>query len=485
MSKPNGAILVVDDEPDMVSGFRRILRLDGYQIDSAETAKGLLSRSNWSDYFAIVLDRQLPDGNADELLPKLREVAPHASVIIVTGYANMDGALAALRHGAADYLIKPVNPDALRASLARIAARNAAKEDMRQSEERFQLMVDSVQDYAIFMLDAEGHIASWNKGAERIKGYAEEEILGKHFSIFYPQQDLDDGKPERELKVAVEVGRFEEEGLRLRKDGSTFYANVVITPLWDTQRRLVGFAKVTRDITERKRAQEKQLQSERLSGIGEAMAGLVHESRNALNTTQSALQMMERRIDDDSEMMTFIEGARDAQTTIERLFEEVREYAAPVVINHRNCNLTDLVEHTWQSLDASHNGRNVQLKHFPGEANPECDACHVKLGQVFRNLLENALAACDDPVEIEVRYTDASLHGRPAICVSVADNGPGLTLDQRARMFEAFFTTKTHGTGLGMAISKRIVEAHGGTIAAGDGAGRGAQIVITLPDKKS
>lgn len=120
MSETANSILVVDDEPNMVQGLRRILRLDGYHIDSAETAKGLLDRDNWSDYVAIILDRKLPDGTADELLPRLKELAPGAAVVIVTGVSDMDGALAALRHGAEDYLIKPVNPDALRAILKRI-----------------------------------------------------------------------------------------------------------------------------------------------------------------------------------------------------------------------------------------------------------------------------------------------------------------------------------------------------------------------------
>lgn len=485
MSEQTDSILIVDDEPDILQGLRRILRLDGYNVDMESTASGLLSHTNWSDYFAIILDRKLPDGMADELLPRLKELAPHAAIIIVTGYADMDGALTALRHEAADYLVKPVNPDALRVSLARIAERNATAERLRQSEVRFHLLVDGVQDYAIYMLDPDGNVVSWNDGAKRIKGYVDNEILGKHFSCFYTPQDLQDGKPARELTIATENGRYEEEGWRVRKDRSQFYANVVITPLWDQQHHLIGYAKVTRDITETKRAQAKLMQSERLSAIGEAMAGLVHESRNALNRTQSALRMIERRTKDKPELKQFFDGAREAQRDIQRLFEEVRQYAAPVRINPRPCNLVEVIDKTWERLIPVRDERTARVVHSCGGTCTDCDACDTTLSQVFRNVLENALSACKDPVAIDVQYSNAELNGQPAIRVAFCDNGPGVRPELRDQVFDAFFTTKTHGTGLGMAISKRVVEAHGGTIGLGDQDDHGAKFIITLPIKRS
>lgn len=484
MAEQHGSILVVDDEPDMLAGLGRILRLDGYKVELVETAKGLLARSNWSDYLAIILDRRLADGTADELLPKLNELAPDVPVVVVTGFADLDGALVALRYGAEDYLIKPVNPEALRATLRRIAERTNSANILQESEERFRLLVDGVKDYAIFMLDKHGHVASWNAGAERIKGYSNEEIVGKHFSCFYPAEDVQNDKPAVELEIALTAGRYEEEGWRVRKDGSRFYANVVITPILKDQ-RLSGFAKVTRDITEKKRAQEELLRSERLSGIGEAMAGLVHESRNALNVTQSALNMIERRTEGIVDVDTFIEGARDAQSVIQRLFDEVRVYSAPVIINHETCNVAELLEQTWKMLQAPNENTTSRLNQRTCEPPPECDACPIKLAQVFRNLFENSVAACDEPVEIEVDYKHTEVRGNPALRVVVTDNGPGLNAEQRAQIFEAFYTTKTHGTGLGLAISKRIIEAHGGTITLGDANGSGAQFIITLPIKKS
>src|SRR5215218_6303768 len=137
-----------------------------------------------------------------------------------------------------------------------VTERKRAEEALRRNEERFRLLVEGVKDYAIFMLDPEGKVASWNEGAHRIKGYSQQEILGRHFSVFYPEEDLKRSKPERELEIAQEKGTYEEEGWRVRKDGTRFWASVSITALWDEAGGLRGFAKVTRDITERKRAEE-------------------------------------------------------------------------------------------------------------------------------------------------------------------------------------------------------------------------------------
>ena len=159
-----------------------------------------------------------------------------------------------------------------------------AQEALRQSEERFRLLVEGVRDYAIFMLDPTGHIVSWNSGAQLIKGYAPHEIIGRHFSIFYPPEDIRDGKPERELRIATTEGRYEEEGWRLRKDGSRFWANVLITALFDEHGQLQGFAKVTRDMTERKKAEEQREQ------LREHEQQLLHE-REARAQMEAAEQM--------------------------------------------------------------------------------------------------------------------------------------------------------------------------------------------------
>src|SRR5215213_4240927 len=167
--------------------------------------------------------------------------------------------------------------------------RRTPDESLRQNEEHFRLLVEGVKDYAIFMLDPEGRIASWNAGAENIKGYQAQEIIGRHFSTFYPPEAIARGWPEHELVVAQQEGRFEDEGWRVRKDGSTFWANVVITPLYDRERRLRGFAKVTRDMTERKRIEALEASNAQKNQF---LAMLSHELRNPLAPIRNALEVM-------------------------------------------------------------------------------------------------------------------------------------------------------------------------------------------------
>ena len=488
MNKHTGSILIVDDEPDMIRGLRRILQLDGYHVDDTENAAGLFARHNWSDYLAIILDRKLPDAMADEFLPKLKQLAPDASIIIITGYADLDSAIAALRQGAADYLTKPVNPAALRASLARASERQKTLAALRKSEERLSMAVRATND-AIWDCDLVAGTTWWNETYNELFGERPPETADS-WQWWVDHIHPDDRQRVHESLRAFGQGtggddRWIEHYRYQRTDGS--YAHVIDRALRarDAAGKPVRILGAMFDITELREAQERLLQAERLSAIGAAMAGLVHESRNALNVTQSSLRMIERRTKQLPEFKPILDGAREAQQEIQRLFEEVRQYAAPLVVQHQPCNLVELVETTWKKLAPIREGRTARLVQHHEHIQPECDACHNTLGRAFRNILENALTACADPLRIDVHYRAATLHGKPAIRVTVSDNGPGLTPEQRKRIFDAFYTTKTHGTGLGMAISQRIVEAHGGSIAVGNRNSDGAEFLLTLPVKKS
>ncbi|HXD47531.1 MAG TPA: PAS domain S-box protein, partial [Gemmatimonadaceae bacterium] len=181
-----------------------------------------------------------------------------------------------------------------------LTARRAAEEELRQSDERFRLLVQSVKDYAIFMLDPTGHIATWNEGAQRIKGYTEDEIIGKHFSIFYPPEDIASGKLERELDIATKTGQYAEEGWRVRKDGTKFWASVVITALRGARGELAGFAKVTRDLTERRVAQELEIRNKEALAANRAksefLAAMSHELRTPLNAIGGYTQLLQMQI---------------------------------------------------------------------------------------------------------------------------------------------------------------------------------------------
>ncbi|MBI3864140.1 MAG: response regulator [Planctomycetia bacterium] len=353
------AVLVVEDNADASRNLADILELDGYVARTAGTFAEALVRDDWNELLAIILDRRLPDGTADEVLPRLRELAPSVPVIIVTGFADVEGTIAALRQGAQDYLIKPIDPDLLRARLARIVESRRDKEELRQAQERL-------------------------------------------------------------------------------------------------------------------------LQSERLAAIGQMMAGLAHESRNALQRSQACLEMLKLEVKDQPAVLDLIARIQNAQDHLHQLYEEVRDYAAPIRLKRENHDLLAILNDTWEHLAAQRNGRDARLELHAADANHNCSVDRFAVEQVFRNVLENSLNACRDPVRIHAGFRVAEIAGQPAFEISLADNGPGLSPDARYKIFEPFFTTKTKGTGLGMAIVRRIVEAHGGQIAVGRSS-PGAEIVIKLP----
>jgi YD repeat-containing protein len=229
-----------------------------------------------------------------------------------------------------------------------------------------------------------------------------------------------------------------------------------------------------------KEAQKKALQAERLAAIGEMVAGLAHESRNVLQRSEGCLERLTWRLQDQPEALDLLARVQHAHADLRHLFEDVRAYAGPVHLDVMGCSLADVWREAWAELAEQRAGRDAQL-HEEIDPEPECHADTFRLQQVFRNIFDNSLAACADPVRIEVCCTPATLAGRPAWSVSVHDNGPGLTPEQGAKIFEPFYTTKPKGTGLGMAIARRIIEAHGGLVQVGDGRRPGAEIVITLP----
>jgi signal transduction histidine kinase len=230
-----------------------------------------------------------------------------------------------------------------------------------------------------------------------------------------------------------------------------------------------------------KHAREQALQAARLAGIGQMMAGLAHESGNALARSQACLEMLALEVQDRPEALDLIQRIQKAQDHLRQLYEEVRSYAAPVRLERETWDVRAVWRQAWANLAVQRQGRDAELREETAGVDPCCAVDHFRLEQVFRNMFENSLAACRDPVRLTAACSGADLGDRPALQVVVRDNGPGLSAEQRQRIFDPFYTTKTKGTGLGMAIAKRIVEAHGGLIAVGDGAGPGAEIHIILP----
>jgi len=487
-------ILVIEDDEDTRANLCDILELDSYRVETAGTVSAALDRTNWAEISIIILDYRLPDGNAETLLPRLRELAPRAAVIVSTGVAGLAGAILAVRQGAADYIVKPIDTDALRASLARIAERQKLARAKERSEAAFRTLVETAP-CLIVILRRDHTILYFSSFAERLTGYAAKEVLGQeYYSIFVPDPVLRESISQVKNSILAGIPSRGLEYPILCKDGTQRWM------VWNTE-LLTGYEDepailaVGQDITSLKRAQEKALQSERLAAIGQMMTGLAHESGNALARSQACLEMLAFAVEDQPKALNLITRIQSAQDHLRQLYEEVRNYAAPIKLELEVWNVPAIWRQAWENLAVSRQGKAATLTEDLGSLNLKLKVDQFRLGQVFRNILDNALAACAEPIHIHVACTQTVSDGLPAIQLAFRDNGPGLTAEQRQRIFEPFFTTKTKGTGLGMAIARRIVEAHGGQLAVGANPpsslakggperGGGTEILVILPCKK-
>jgi two-component system, LuxR family, sensor kinase FixL len=492
-------VLVVDDDPDTRSNLTDILELDGYQIETAGAIAETLRRTDLPGFFAIVLDRRLSDGTAEELFPSLKQRAPEAAIIIVTGYSDLSGAIAAIREGAADYILKPVNPELIRSRLTGLAERRRAAEeinrlntDVRRRVTELQTLLDVIPIGIAIADDPECRRIRVNRplaGLLRLDRSAnaslnallEGQPLFRAFrhGTAIPAERL----PLQQAAARGMEGRGVEFDV-IPLDGETVNLYGYAAPLLDEQGRPRGAVGAFVDMTERKKQQERALQNERLAAIGQMVTGLAHESGNALARSQSCLEMLAWEVEDRPEAQDLIRRIQNAQDHLKQLYEEVRGYAAPLKLDREEWNLSQIWRQTWENLTVARQGRDALLSEHTGGIDLLCQVDAFRLDQVFRNVMENSLAACRGAVRIEISCTATTLAGRPAICLSLRDNGPGLTAEQRRRIFEPFFTTRAKGTGLGMAIARRIVEAHGGHIAVGP-ATTGAEIVLTIPREAS
>ena len=475
-----GLILVIEDDPDAQANLRGILEMDGHAIEAVRSMKEALVHSRIAQTQVILLDRRLPEGNALKFLPRLRERAPEAVIVIVTAQSDREGVIEALRHGAADYVVKPVNPDSLRIRIGRLLEQRRLTLAEERSDSVFRNLVEAAECMIVMLRPDDHAILYFSPFGEQLTGYPADEVMGRSFpDILIPEPERPElmecchqalaGAPQRAIESKV-----------LCRDGSIrmVLRNVRCLPDYDGSPALLV---VDHDITELKAAQERALRSERMAAIGQMCAGLAHESRNALQRSQACLEMLALRLDDRPQALNLIVRIQQAQDDLHRLYEDVREYAAPVKLFLRDCNLTEIWRRAWSHLEPLRRGRQATLREPSNGPNLVCQADAFRLEQVFRNILDNALAACTEDPEIQITGSATWLDGRLALRIAVRDNGPGLSPEQRDKIFDSFYTTKTRGTGLGMAIVKRIVEAHGGHVSVGDIKGRGAEIVLTLP----
>jgi PAS domain S-box-containing protein len=361
-----------------------------------------------------------------------------------------------------------------------ITRQHAADEALRQSEQRFRLLVDAVQDYAIFMLDPEGRIASWNPGAQRSKGYSADEIVGQHFRVFYPGDQQHARHPEHELEIALRDGHYEEEGWRIRQDGTRFWAQVAITAVRDETGRHLGFAKVTRDVTERLRAAEAlQAANERLQEIADDQAQFLavtaHELRGPVGVIGMSAETLREHWSalDETERDEFLTSMSSNATQVNRLLSDLltasRLQARSLDMAPERIDVRQHLSVLAATLRKAHPQAVVLLD---GDLDATILADPGRLTQAMDNLLTNALRHGRSPVRVDVRARGT------AVDILVGDAGDGVAPDMRDRLFERFATGSRGGTGLGLHIVRELARAHGGD-ASYDA---GAQVfVLSLP----
>jgi hypothetical protein len=349
----------------------------------------------------------------------------------------------------------------------------------RQSEVTFRNLVEAAR-CVIVILRADRSVAYFGPFAEQLTGYRITEVLGRdYFSLFLTAHDQDGVGKEFQRILDGGSPTIGYENQLVCRDGQRR------SILWNAQRLddyegQPAVLAVGHDISDLKRAQEQVLQSERLAAIGQTVAGLAHESRNAFQRSQACLEMLALELEGRPSELELVERIQRALDHLHHLYEEVRDYAAPIMLDRQPCNLAHLWRDAWSHLELMRQQKSVELHDETSPPVLTCVADPFQIGQVFRNVLENAISACPEAGRITIIGRETMCEGQPGIEVLVRDNGPGIPPSVKDRVFDPFFTTKTKGTGLGMAIAKRIVEAHGGQIAIGDRS-PGAEIAITLP----
>jgi PAS domain S-box-containing protein len=374
-----------------------------------------------------------------------------------------------------------------------ITDRNMAAEALKESERHFRLLVSGVTDYALYMLDPTGIVTNWNAGGQRIKGYRPEEIIGQHFSRFYSAADQAAGRPARALQLAVENGRYEEDGWRVRKDGTFFWASVVIDPIRDEDGKLLGFAKITRDISERREAQlnlekiQRQLaESQKLDALGQLTGGVAHDFNNLLMIISGNLHTLRKIAGNDAKGLRAVQAIETASQRGASLTRQLLTFARRQSVNPQTVDPADRIRSVREVLDAALGG-SVQLviDVADGIWPVMVDAAEFETALV--NLVINARDAMPDGGSVTVRasntYIDDGKRKGDHVAVKVEDTGVGIAPDIVVKVFDPFFTTKAVGKGTGLGLSQVHGFAHqaGGTVTVASELGKGTAFTICLP----
>jgi PAS domain S-box-containing protein len=508
-TEPIANILIVDDDAKTLLAMEALLSGRGRRIVTASSGPEALRWLLRQDFALILLDVRMPEMDGFETADLIRQSdrLRHIPIIFLSAIDTLEADVyRGAAKGAVDYLFKPVVSDVLKSKVSVFVDlfhinERLKQKAIQQSEERFRLLVESMQDYAIFMLDPDGRVTSWNTGAEKIEGFTHQEIVGEPFARFYTEEDQAEGLPAQALRYAAQSGRSEQEGWRVRKDGGRFWANTIISSLLDERENLVGFSVVTRDLTDRKRVEELLRESEaklrkqaqeleqqliasgRLVSLGVVTASMAHEFNNPLGIVMGFTQELLSEAEPDSRNHQALKIIDEETRRCQRIIQELLQFARP-----RNADLcpTDIklaIEKTMKMVNNRLYKQSIEPRIIIDEKLPMIAADPQQLEQVLVNLFLNAIDAMPNggvlTIEAALCPPDG---GAPMVAITVKDDGTGIDEGDLEKIFQPFFSAKKgKGIGLGLSICERIIQNHGGKIMVDSKLGEGTIFKIQLP----
>ena len=531
-NEPIANILVVDDDPKTLLGMEALLAGPGRNIVTVDSGRTALRALLRQDFVLILLDVRMPEMDGFETATLIRQNKRfrYTPIIFLSAIDTLASDVSkGVTSGAVDYLFKPVVPEILRTKvgvfvdLFRMSER-LKEQAVRQSEERFRLVIESLQDYAVFMMDPEGRVNMWNLGAERISGWQQEDVIGQNFMRHYVAGGHGNHDSARVLLRAASEGRYEEESWHVRKDGSKFWGNLIVTPVRDDDGKLIGFSSITRDLTERRRSeeemqrlnaelakrvevqseeivrtihereklQEQLLQAQKMESIGTLAGGIAHDFNNILNVISGYSSALLEHRDNAKKIEELVEiiseSVKRGASVTQQLLAMARKTETsfePVDINGLLTKLQALVRETFI--------RAIEVSCQTAATLPIVLADPNQINQVMLNLCVNARDAMPNGGKLLLAtgmISGSSLRQRfqearapDYVWITVADTGFGMDETVRERVFEPFFTTKEpgQGTGLGLSVVYGIIRNHDGFVDVASQPGQGTIFYIYLP----
>ena len=508
-TEPAANLLIVDDDSKALLAMEALLSGPGRNIVTAASGQEALRWLLRKEFAVILMDVRMPDMDGFETADLIRqsERLRHIPIIFLSAIDTLEADVyRGAAKGAVDYLFKPVVPDVLKSKVSVFVDlfhmnERLKRKAVEQSEERFRLLVESMQDYAIFMLDPEGRVTSWNAGAERIEKFQQEEIIGEPFVRFYTAEDQALGLPAQALRYAAANGRSEQEGWRVRKDGGRFWANTIVSALLDERESLVGFSVVTRDLTERKRVEEVLRESEaklrrqaqeleqqliasgRLVSLGVVTASMAHEFNNPLGIVMGFAQELLTEAAPESRNYHALKIIDEETRRCQRLIQELLQFARPRSADLCPTDIKQAIDKTVTMVANRLYKQKIETHILLDDNLPLISADPQQLEQVLINLFLNAIDAMPNGGHITVRAAlDAANDSAPAITIAVTDDGNGIDPGDLPKIFQPFFSAKKgKGIGLGLSICDRIIQNHGGKIAVQSKPDEGTSFTLHLP----